>query len=246
MDPFTRCIVHGYTQSFCSSFIISQDIEIIITAFCNVLLFPTSNTFEFIDNISTVYMSKYISIYQTKNDNDYNYYCAVWNGTGVANTKTDNNIKEANKISVKYKINYIYANCVSPNVFYKTCDGELYVTGFNEYGQLGLESNTLIARGEKITFFNKNKLTVKDIRMGQYHSLALCSYGNVYSCGADNKSKYDYGQNGHRGKWKNGDGFKLIDQSLNLNSIKTIRAGAQHSIFLTLKYIVVVIINMDH
>ena len=34
VDPFTRCIVHGYAELFCPSSFISQDIEILIIAYC--------------------------------------------------------------------------------------------------------------------------------------------------------------------------------------------------------------------
>jgi alpha-tubulin suppressor-like RCC1 family protein len=65
-------------------------------------------------------------------------------------------------------------------------NGKLFVTGSNEYGQLGLGFISFVDRMKEVEFFRLQKLFVIKVSAGLRHSLALTSNGKLYVWG-DNK-----------------------------------------------------------
>lgn len=65
-----------------------------------------------------------------------------------------------------------------------TKDGDLYASGANEHGQLGLLNNSLEKQFNKLDYFGKK---VKHVACGWAHTLVLTKDGEVFVCG-DNKN----------------------------------------------------------
>jgi len=70
-----------------------------------------------------------------------------------------------------------------------TADGDLYTFGNGNWGILGHgnESNKSYQEPTLVEWFKKHNIKLKDIVLGEYHSLALDTEGNVYSWGYGGK-----------------------------------------------------------
>ena len=71
-------------------------------------------------------------------------------------------------------------DCGAAHSFVLTNDGELWVCGYNENGQLGLDHNTSMPSFTKATV---NVNNIADISCGCYNSLILKTDGTVWGCG---------------------------------------------------------------
>ena len=71
-------------------------------------------------------------------------------------------------------------DCGAAHSFVLTNDGALWVCGYNENGQLGLDHNTSMGSFTKATV---NVNNIADINCGCYNSLILKTDGTVWGCG---------------------------------------------------------------
>ena len=91
--------------------------------------------------------------------------------------------------------------------------GEIYISGYNGYGQLGLGDNSNRYRPTQINIEN-----VVDIAAGNNHALLVTADGKVYSFGSNS-----YGQLGRTGN-------TYTPQEIpNLENIEKVSAGNYHS-----------------
>lgn len=72
-----------------------------------------------------------------------------------------------------------------------TINGEVYSTGDNIYGQLGIGFEALHTR---TTLYKINLSNVVKIAAGNYHSLFLTAEGKVYTCGKNDKGQLGIGK----------------------------------------------------
>jgi alpha-tubulin suppressor-like RCC1 family protein len=121
-------------------------------------------------------------------------------------------------------------------------DGDLYTFGFGNWGVLGHGNETNIGHTEpkKVEWFAKRGIKVKDIVLGELHSLALSEDGDIYTWGYGGKVGYfawmfsqEVGALGHNNK-KPQFVPKLVSQfKENNQTISHIGAGLYHSVAVT-------------
>eukprot|EP01084_Bolivina_argentea_P131837 232651_1 len=70
-------------------------------------------------------------------------------------------------------------------------NGVLWGFGDNNYGQIGLNHNKFVENPTKIQYFIDNKINIKQVKCGEYHTLALDDGGNVYAFGQKHACGYD-------------------------------------------------------
>eukprot|EP01084_Bolivina_argentea_P291227 500511_1 len=245
-DKINICMeymLYGYIRNIGSVSTCPLDIKYLITIYCGNIFLPIDKIVD-IQNINQIICGSNFKIFVEEKYPKNNYYSILQNAKGIvsnARHKIDdlvinnvNGIRWVNKIKFNRntKIMRCFASFASDNIFWITSKNELFANGFNKYGELGLlnnNSNTdIIYTPTPISYFNVNKLIIKEIKMGKYHSLILCNNNKVYSCG----DGIDYGQNGHNKTWTKNKAFAVI-KALSKHNIKAIGAGVEHSLFLT-------------
>ncbi|KAJ5067357.1 btk-binding protein-related [Anaeramoeba ignava] len=145
--------------------------------------------------------------------------------------------KTKKPILMMKNVSKIFTGNISNSVFLLNSNQELFVCGYNGYGQLGLgesrKEETEIQKITKIQNIPKGKII--DIQFGEFHSIMLIENENeknkrkLYSCG-------DYHYNG-LGKYENTYEFTEIKSSLfeNDDNILDFSVGNQHTLILTIK-----------
>eukprot|EP01084_Bolivina_argentea_P134076 236568_1 len=126
-------------------------------------------------------------------------YCAGKNSFGQCgiNSKKERNILSLTKNDWKSDeyINTISEGMNSDSVFYVTNAQKIYMSGRNRDvhcfdGNNGLEKNYGIFYAAKMTnFFMSNNLRIKKIGTGARHLLILCTNGQIFSCGANDRGQ---------------------------------------------------------
>ena len=134
---------------------------------------------------ATEHLAKYTEIEYLPND--------PYNGTYNSNSKAYYNPVELKKLRGKKIIKMF---CKSNHCMFLSSDNKLYAIGYNNFGQLGLgagvgrtlnNSYGVVRTVEKVSFFNN--INIKDVALGNKHTLVLTTDGDVYSFG-----KNDFGQ----------------------------------------------------
>jgi len=71
-------------------------------------------------------------------------------------------------------------------------EGDLYTFGNGNWGVLGHgdESETRFDKPKKVEHFEKAHLKVKDVAVGEYHTMALTEDGSVWTWGYGGKSGF--------------------------------------------------------
>ncbi|KAG8231547.1 hypothetical protein J437_LFUL008089, partial [Ladona fulva] len=106
---------------------------------------------------------------------------------------------------------------------------EVYVWGSNSNFNLGIGNHQIRRQPDTIDFFWKNKISIKRVAMGKFHSIFLCEDGRVYSCGL--------GQGGRLG----------LDSEETVMTPNQINISAQHSLPTSSKHVVIsVSVGQDH
>jgi alpha-tubulin suppressor-like RCC1 family protein len=113
--------------------------------------------------------------------------------------------------------------CGYVNSFFVCMDGNVYGTGDNENGELGIDTISTEATPVQITFFSVNNKTVNYIAAHNQFTIFICSDRNVYGCGDNTNGRV-------------GDGsVELILEPTIYSFSKTITyftAGQRHSLYL--------------
>ena len=114
--------------------------------------------------------------------------------------------------------------CGGEHVFILKNDGSLWATGYNEYGQLGINTST-----EYIKIFiqvtaNINN-DVKQVACGQYHTFILKNDGSIWGCGHNDYGRLGLGDTTQRTT------FTQVTININ-NDVKQIACGQYHTIIL--------------
>ena len=127
-----------------------------------------------------------------------------------------------------YEIKITEIACGAHHSLFLTNDGSVYSCGYNDYGQLGLNSTNDQIAPQKIQTFYDNEIKITKIACGSSYSLFLTNDGRVYSCGSN-----VYGQLGLNST--NDQIAPQLIQTFYDNEIKItkIAGGANHSLFLT-------------
>ena len=73
-----------------------------------------------------------------------------------------------------------------------TKDGDLYMFGSGNWGVLGNgnESDVIFNKPLLVEYFKKRGIKIKDVSLGEYHSVALSEDGEVYTWGYGGKIGY--------------------------------------------------------
>jgi alpha-tubulin suppressor-like RCC1 family protein len=100
-------------------------------------------------------------------------------------------------------------------------NNEVYVCGYNNYGQLGLNHYFNINVYEKL---EHNFGKIKNIFCGEYHSIILNENNEIYVCGRNEYGQLGLGDNKNR--------YTYINLDYNLGKIKNIYCGGYHNIIL--------------
>ena len=111
-----------------------------------------------------------------------------------------------------------------------TADQDVYVSGCNDFGQLGLNTDDDQWSAKMHPFFNGKSLKIVDVgrSINSFHTFFICSNGEVYCCGAN-----EYGQLGLNDD-ENYETPKLNAFFAEKNMmIKEIACGEYHTLFLT-------------
>jgi hypothetical protein len=152
----------------------------------------------------------------------HNYKGVLGNGREEWNTTTDK--PELNEfLKDKHVIDIC---CGFQHSLVLTIDGEVYVWGDNEFGQIGCADNRecqlipYLVQG-----FNGEK--VEAIACGSYHSLALTESGHVFSWGLN-----DCGQLGYSSMTYPSNSPKIIDENV---LFVRISCGRKHSLMLSVE-----------
>mmetsp|Transcript_51023 Transcript_51023/g.84714 ORF Transcript_51023/g.84714 Transcript_51023/m.84714 type:complete len:612 (+) Transcript_51023:14-1849(+) len=127
--------------------------------------------------------------------------------------------------------------CTINGVSYISSQHELWVCGFNKYGQFGLgHCENVVEIATQHPFYTTNRLKIKDVSHGNraYHMFVTCSNGQIYAHGAN-----EWGQCGiHRKQAKEIEPVLLsIDKFSPTPApsmrIEDITCGIEHSLFRT-------------
>lgn len=136
-----------------------------------------------IRNVLMMDRSTYHTIYITS---DRNIYATGYNEQGQLGIGTNDNAYKITKVILPSYRDITKVICGGYHTFFLTKDGEAYATGYNAFGQLGLNHKDNVFTPVKVDLKN-----IKDIYCGGYHTFFLMKSGEVYACG-----KNDYGQLG--------------------------------------------------
>ncbi|KAJ5075751.1 claret isoform a [Anaeramoeba ignava] len=182
--------------------------------------------------IQDIVSGRYSIYLLTSNHNAYGIGSNQFGQLGLKKSQ-----KQSKKpILIMKNVSKIFSGNSSKNVFLLNSNQELFVSGNNEYGQLGLEESIKEENIYKLTKIrNIPKGKIIDIQCGYYHSIMLIENENenpkrkLYSCG--------YYQFNGLGKDQNTYEFTEIKSSLfeNDNIILEISCGDSHSLILTSK-----------
>ena len=167
-------------------------------------------------NVLMMDRSTYHTIYITT---DRNIYATGYNGQGQLGTGSTDNAYKLTKVILPSYRDITKVVCGGYHTLFLTKTGDVYVTGYNGFGQLGLGHKDNIYTPTKITSLSN----VKNVFAGGYHTFFITDSGEVYACG-----KNDYGQLG-----------LPISESIttptlikSLNDVESISCGGDYTFFL--------------
>ena len=109
-----------------------------------------------------------------------------------------------------------------------TSNNKLYVSGNNQYGQLGLGDNEKRSTLTEVSSDYYNNKTIKQIAAGVNHSLILTEDGEVYAFGRNDKGQLGLGDRNDRNV-----PTKLNSSNYDNKKIIQVSIGAAHSLILT-------------
>lgn len=164
--------------------IMSTEYIILITEYDNVYIWKVS--FSIIKRIKITNI-KYINY-----DNDYTYIL-LKSGNVYAVQCLPYDLEELpSKERILKNIKSMKIN--KKNVLIIAKNGDIYVQGCNNHGQLGFGTKDFIQYVQKINIKN-----IKSATIGSTHVLALTHYDEIYSCGRNKKGELGLGYaSGHR------------------------------------------------
>mmetsp|Transcript_216 Transcript_216/g.378 ORF Transcript_216/g.378 Transcript_216/m.378 type:complete len:805 (+) Transcript_216:165-2579(+) len=107
---------------------------------------------------------------------------------GAGHTK---NLNEPNKIKIESLEKHGYAKlcCAGVHTIIVTSNNEIWVCGYNTYGQLGISSKDDSYKPVELTSFKKEGIIIKDVICGDYHSIFLSENGKLWSCGKNSQGQ---------------------------------------------------------
>jgi alpha-tubulin suppressor-like RCC1 family protein len=120
----------------------------------------------------------------------------------------------------------IDVTCGEQFCYFRCVNDEIYFIGENG-GYLD-EASTVIEEPYKITFFEENHLTVKEIHVGRGHASFLCTNDEIYMCG-----KSEYYQLGIRKEEKQSWYSKVEPSHYNHEKIITVPCGVYNTLIHT-------------
>ena len=109
-----------------------------------------------------------------------------------------------------------------------TSNNKLYVSGNNQYGQLGLGDNEKRSTLTEVSSDYYNNKTIKQIAAGGNHSLILTEDGEVYAFGRNDKGQLGLGDRNDRNV-----PTKLNSSNYDNKKIIQVSIGTAHSLILT-------------
>ena len=156
------------------------------------------------------------------NDNRYNLY-QVMDDKGfnvIGNEKMDEliNIFKNSDLSID-EVESL--SCGFQHTLALKTDGTVWVTGLNEYGQLGTGDNN-----NRISFTKLNDIDdVTSIICGRYHTFILKNDGSLWGCGQNSSGQLGLNDDNNRTT------FTQVTTNIN-NDVKQIACGFNHTIIL--------------
>ena len=122
------------------------------------------------------------------------------------------------KITIPGNAQVVQISAGHKHSLFLTIDGDVYATGYNNYGQLGINNNT-----SSITDPTKTVIdNVSQISAGGNHSLFLKTDGSVYATGYNNEGQLGDGNNTDRNA-----PHKILE-----SKVVQVSAGSNHSLIL--------------
>lgn len=135
-------------------------------------------------NVLTMDRSTYHTIYITT---DRNIYATGYNGQGQLGIGSRDNAYSLTRVVLPSYRDIKSVTCGGYHTIFLTNSGEVYVTGYNAFGQLGLGHTDNVYTPVKLTSLSD----IEEVYAGGYHTFFVTRSGDVYGCG-----KNDYGQLG--------------------------------------------------
>ena len=129
-----------------------------------------------------------------------------------------------------------FIECGGNHTFCKTINNEIYCWGYNYHGQLGLGNRH--TQNFPIVCYSLSNENVVDIKCGSYHTLALKSNQQVYSCGNNSG-----GILGRRSDNYSESRFQRVD---NLSEIIRIECGNSESICIDINNYIYILCDDGH
>jgi alpha-tubulin suppressor-like RCC1 family protein len=191
---------------------------------------------ENLNNIRKISAGDHHSLFLTNEGRVYSSGQNDKGQLGVGNTDENiiptliENIYNINSY-IKYDdINITQISAGGYHSLFLTNEGQVYSSGRNDKGQLGLNNTDdkeipmlIQSFNNDDETFNYNDITIIEISAGGDHSLFLTDDGYVYSCGLNDKGQLGL---------NNTDDKEIPTLIENLNNIRKISAGRHHSLFL--------------
>lgn len=113
------------------------------------------------------------------------------NNFGQLGSGHSKNLNVPTKINVPSLELYQYAKlcCAGVHTVIVTGNNEIWVCGYNTYGQLGINTKDDSFKPVELTVFKEKGKVIKDVICGDYHSIFHTEEGELWSCGKNTQGQ---------------------------------------------------------
>ena len=162
--------------------------------------------------------------------NDGRLYCSGLNDKGQLGLNDTTNRNTFTQVTTNINNDVKQVACGTEHTIILKNDGTVWSTGYNAYGQLGLNDNTNKKTFTQVTININND--VKQIACGSEYTFILKNDGSLWSCGNNRLLTYDYlyGNLG-LGDYDDRNTFTQVTTNIN-NDAKQVVCGGWHTFIL--------------